>query len=638
MTTQQAKRLTPRTYDEASTQMIAKAGEENVPTCFSRLADHGPACMFGTSGLCCRVCNLGPCRITERNPRGVCGADADTIVARNLLRQIAAGSAAHCDHARHLVLLLQKVASGDAPGYGIHDPKALRRAARRYGILPGRKPNRKLAAQMAELWLGEFTSQHTPMRTFKLAPAARQEKWRKADLVGAGIDRTIVEALHRTVMGVDQEYRSLLAHGLRTALVDGYGGSAIATLASDVLFGTPEPVHSVANLGVLKQHTVNVIVHGHNPAVSEMIAAAARAPEVLAMARNAGAKGLTLAGICCTGHEILHRHGIPLAGGVLQQELAIVTGAVEMMITDVQCCMPGLAEAARHYHTELVTTSEMARSVGFTPEPFDGHDDCGHAKKLLARAISHFGRRDKEKVAIPPQHAPLMAGFSVQAIEKLLGGTLHPLLQSLRSGQLKGIVAIIGCSNPKVEADRYGATLARELIGQDVLVLKTGCAGAAAAREGLLSPATALKKAGVGLRKLYRSFALPPVLHMGSCVNNARLLELGTQLAALAGPGVDLSELPIVAVAPEWISEKVPTIGCYLVASGVDVILGQPLQISGSTNVLESLTNQVRKVLGASFRVCLDPDSAARCAQQLLAERRQLLGGRHVAKMFNGRQ
>ncbi|NLF30510.1 MAG: anaerobic carbon-monoxide dehydrogenase catalytic subunit [Planctomycetes bacterium] len=602
--------------------MIAKAGAEGVPTCFSRLAAHGPPCAFGTSGLCCRVCNLGPCRITRQRPRGVCGADADTIVARNLLRQVAAGSAAHCDHARHMVELLRDLAAGRAEGYRIEDPAALRRAGRLYGLETERKPDLALAGELADVWLAEFTAQDRPMRSLALAPPARRERWRAAGLSAAGIDRTIVEALHRTVMGVDHDYRHLLAHTLRTALADGYGGSAIATMAGDILFGTPRPVESVANLGVLHADRVNVVVHGHNPAVSEKIAQAAGSPEIAALARAAGAAGVNLVGICCTGHEVLHRHGIALAGGVLQQELAIVTGAVEMMITDVQCCMPGLAQAAAGYHTELVTTSDIARTEGFTPEPFDGRDDDGHARRLLARAVSHFRRREAARVAIPSQRAPVLAGFSVQAIRGLLGGSLRPLVERLADGRIRGVAAIIGCSNPKVASDRYAAELVRGLISRDVLVANTGCAAAASAREGLLSPALAVPQAGPGLRQLHEQYALPPVLHLGSCVNNARFLELGAALAAELDGRADLGDLPLVATAPEWISEKVPAIGCYLVASGVDVILGQDLQTTGSPNVEAFLSRHARELLGAGVHVCLDPAGALGRAMELLDSRR----------------
>ncbi len=459
----------------------------------------------------------------------------------------------------------------------------------------------ELAVKLAELLIGEYTSQEDKLRTLKLAPLTRQGVWQKKDVEPEGIDRMIVEAMHRTHMGVDHDYRNILMHAFRLALADGWGGSRIASMVSDVLFGTPTPVRSNANLGILGEHTVNVLVHGHEPALSEMLAAASTDPEIKDYAKKAGAQGITLAGICCTANEILMRHGIPLAGNFLQQELAIVTGAVEMMLIDVQCCMPSLPDVAKAYHTEIVSTSSIAKTIGATSTEFNTDHAYDIAKDLLKRAIDNYRNRDPKKVAIPKHMKPLIAGFSVESIKYMLGGTyrasFRPLNDAIIQGRIKGVVGIVGCNNPKTKLDSYINTLTRELLKENILVLKTGCAAIASAKQGNLTPEAALEFAGQGLREVCEAVGMPPVLHMGSCVDNSRLLEAATEIVAEGGLGDDLSDVPVVGVAPEWMSEKAIAIGCYFVASGIDVILGNPFYISGSKNVSQFLNKDAAQSL-----------------------------------------
>jgi carbon-monoxide dehydrogenase catalytic subunit len=601
-----------------------------VETCFSRLETQRNQCTFGKNGVCCRLCYMGPCRITPKGLRGVCGADADTIVARNYLREVASGTAAHSDHSRHLVLLLKKVAQGRGGSYRIADEPALRHAARLYQIEEHGRTKEAVALDLADLFISEFNGQEEPLATLKLAPARRQAVWRNRKIEPSGIDRMVVESLHRTHMGVDHDYRNLLMHAFRASLADGWGGSRIASIASDILFGTPSPVRSRANLGVLGAKTVNVVVHGHEPALSEMLALASREPEILAEAKAAGAEGLTLAGICCTANEILIRHGIPVAGNFLQQELAIITGAVEMLITDVQCCMPSLPDVARAYHTDIVSTSDIARTIGSAHVPFDEEHALESARALLRRASANFKNRDPRKVAIPKASQPLVAGFSVAAIKYMLGGTyrasFRPLNDAIMQGRIKGIVGIVGCNNPRIKTDSYVNALTRELIQREVIVLKTGCAAIASAKAGLLTPEAALELAGPGFREVCEAIGIPPVLHMGSCVDNSRLLEAATEVVAEGGLGDDLSEVPAVGVAPEWMSEKAIAIGCYFVASGVDVILGHPFHVGGSENVSRFLNEETRELFGASFHVCTDPKEAAEKVMEIINRKRERLG------------
>jgi carbon-monoxide dehydrogenase catalytic subunit len=615
--------------DDASVEMIKKAFSENVDTCFTRGESQQNKCKFGIDGVCCKICHMGPCRITPKAPKGTCGADADTIVARNFLREVAAGASAHSDHGRHLVLQLKHVAEGECGDYKLTDIDALHRIADKFSIPTEGRSDNEIALDLADLFLAEFSSQEEALKTLGLAPENTQKMWDKSDVKPKGIDRMVVECMHRTHMGVDHDYRNLLQHAFRTSIADGWGGSRIATMCGDILFGTPKPIQSSANLGVLEEKNVNIIVHGHEPSLSEMLAAAVNDPEMKEYAKAAGAEGITLAGLCCTANEILMRRGVKVAGNFLQQELAIITGAVEMMIVDVQCVMPSLPEVSGSYHTEVISTSDIAKTIGASHVSFDEDNAYESAKVLIKRAIDNFKNRNADKVYIPDVKKPLVAGFSVNAIKQMLGGsfrsTFRPLNDAIIQGRIRGVVGIVGCNNVKTQTDSYINTLTKELVKRNVLILKTGCAAQASAKAGKMTPETALNEAGKGLREVCEAVGIPPVLHMGSCVDNCRILDAATEIVLEGGLGNALGEVPAVGVAPEWMSEKAVTIGCYFVASGVDVILGQPFHTSGSENVQKYLSEEATKMFGGGFYEIPDPLEAVEKIMELIEAARDNL-------------
>jgi carbon-monoxide dehydrogenase catalytic subunit len=595
--------------------MVQIAARDAVTTVFDRYKAQYPQCKFGTEGVCCRLCHMGPCRITPKAKLGICGADADTIAARNLLREIAAGAAAHSDHGRMLVKTLKLVSEGQGGKYRIADAFRLRKVARRFEIATDGRKDLAIAGDLADFFMTQFAWSDRTNATLGLAPEKRQAVWKKLGIEPHGIDAAIVELLHRTHMGVDHDYRHLIMGGLKCSLADGWVGSVIATLVSDILFGTPKPIRSRVNLGVLAENKVNIIVHGHEPTLSEMLAIAAQDEELLAYARSKGAAGINLAGICCTANEVLMRHGLPIAGNFLQQELAILTGAVELMTIDVQCVMPSLAQVSKCFHTKLVSTSEIAQSVDAEQITFEVANGYEHAVRLIRAAIDNFEKRDPKRVHIPKQSMELVAGFSNETIFQMLGGrfrsTFRPLNDAIIDGRIRGICGIIGCNNPKITVDRAHVRLAEELIKRNVLVLQTGCAAVACAKAGLLVPEAALEKAGATLREVCEAVGIPPVLHMGSCVDNSRILLAATNILSEGGLGEDLSDLPVAGAAPEWMSEKAVTIGHYFVASGLYVVLGQPLYVDGSAKVHKLLCEDMEDLTGGKFEWEPDPVLAA---------------------------
>jgi carbon-monoxide dehydrogenase catalytic subunit len=618
--------INERSIDQAALLLLEKAEWEGIETAWDRLEKQLPQCIFGSRGLCCHNCNMGPCRVDPTNEnipnKGVCGATADTIVARNLLRTIAVGASAHSDHGRHMVETLLLASEGITPDFGIIDENKLRSLASLYGIQRDLKVE-EMAKRVARAIIAEYGTAEKSIRFVERAPKIRQKIWRDLDISPRGIDREIVEALHRTHIGTDADYVSLLLHGLRTSLGDGWGGSMLATDVSDVLFGTPKPIRSKVNLAVLKEDEVNVVVHGHEPTLSEMIVTAAEDPVLLAAAKKEGAKGINVVGMCCTGNELLMRKGVPIAGNFLNQELALVTGAVEVMVVDIQCIMPAVTSVAECYHTEIITTSPKAKIPGATHIKFVEEKALEIAKEIVGKAVKNFKNRLSGKVKIPDNPTEMVAGFSSEAIIDALGGTLDPLIQAIKEGDIRGIAGVVGCNNPKIKHDYNHVNLTKELIKNNILVVETGCAAIANAKAGLMVP-EAVEEAGSGLAKICTSLGIPPVLHMGSCVDCTRILCLTSALAEKMG--VDISDLPVAGAAPEWMSEKAVSIGTYFVSSGFFTVLGTVPPVLGSEAVIKLLIEDIEELLGGRFAVEGDPFKAAELIIQHIEGKRENLG------------
>ena len=575
--TPRKKRRTPEeaSVDPAAQEMLTRADLMEIGTAFSR-ADELAACPIGAVGMCCSLCAMGPCRVTKDGITGVCGATIETVQSRNFVRSVAAGSAAHSDHGRDMAFTLKAVANGEAEGYSIRDIAKLRNVAAEYDIPIEDRAPEEIANDLADLYIEQFGQQRGSIVPIRRAPEKRQKLWNDLGVVPRGIDREVVEALHRTHMGDDQDAAHLLHHAVRTSLADGWGGSMIATDVSDILFGTPAPVLGEANLGVLKDDMVNVVVHGHEPTLSQMMVAASQDPEIIAYAEAAGAEGISLSGVCCTANEILMRQGIPAAGNFLQQELALLTGAVEAMVVDVQCIMQALVGLAERFHTKIITTSPKVKITGATHIEFDEHNALTVAKDILKTAIDNYENR--EETQIPDHKNSLIPGFSHEYINYMLGGSyrasFRPLNDAIISGRIRGVAAIVGCTNPRIQHDSHHVAITEELLKQDVLVVETGCSAIATAKMGFLLGDAGLDRVGPGLQEVCETVGIPPVLHMGSCVDNTRILTVLTQMVAEGGLGDDIDEIPAVGLAPEWMSEKALSIATYCVASGAYVIMG----------------------------------------------------------------
>ena len=617
---------------EAATEKLLETGKKVGADAWQyRAAKQTPHCKFGEQGVCCRICAMGPCRITPKAPRGICGCDVHGIVGRNYLKFTAGGAATHSDHGREICHTLY-CAKPEGP-YKVKDPEKLLRIAKEWGVETEGKDIYDLAHEMAYLGLSEYGKVFGTQNFLKRAPQHTQEIWEREEIAPRAIDREVSCSLHMSHMGCSSLPEALIRQSLRAGLSDGWGGSMAGTEFSDVLFGTPKPIETEANLGVMVAENVNIVVHGHDPSLSEMICEYADDPEMIAYAKEMGAKGITVSGVCCTSNEVAMRRGIPMAGNFLQQENVVLTGACEAIVVDVQCIFPALVPLSKCFHTKFVTTSPIAQMPDAEYIRFNAETAGENAKAIVKMASENFKNRKPELVHIPDMKQKATVGYSVEAIVKTLDGvansqvdemgTTKPLLECITSGVIRGAVAMVGCNNPKVRPDTAHIELMKKMIANDIIIIASGCSAQAAAKAGLMDK-EAKELCGAGLKRVCELADIPPVLHMGSCVDISRMMILAAELAK--DSGLNISQLPVVGCAPEWMSEKAVSIGNYVVATGIDTFLGVDPYVSGSDQIAQLLTEGVRDWVEAAYTVEKDIDKLGDAMIARIEEKRTALG------------
>ena len=625
--------ITVEQMEEATASLLENGKKVGADSWQQRVKNQTPHCGFGEAGTCCRICSMGPCRITPKAPRGICGCDVHGIVGRNYLRFTAGGSATHSDHGREICHTLYNTKEGG--NYTVKDPEKLKRIAQEWGIETEGKDIFDLAHEVAETGLMEYGKPFGVQRFLKRAPEHTQKLWHDAEIEPRAIDREVSQSLHMTHMGCSSLPEALIRQALRAGLSDGWGGSMMGTEFSDVLFGTPKPVDTTANIGVMDKDMVNIIVHGHDPSLSEMVVFYANDPEMIALAKSVGAKGINIAGVCCTSNEVAMRHGIPMAGNFLNQENVVLTGACEAIVVDVQCIFPALGPLSKCFHTKFITTSPIEQMPDSEFIRFSSESAGENAKKIVRTAIENFKNRDPELVNIPQLKTKATVGYSVEAIKSCLDGvtnshvdvtgTTKPLVDVVKSGVLRGAVAMVGCNNPKVRPDTAHIELMKKLIKNDIILIVSGCSAQAAAKAGLMDKA-AKELCGEGLKRVCELVDIPPVLHMGSCVDISRMMILASDIAK--DWGINISQVPVVGCAPEWMSEKAVSIGNYVVATGIDTFLGVDPYTKGSSEVTALLQGEhgIKDWVEANFTVETDIEKLGDKMIEAIEAKRAALG------------
>jgi carbon-monoxide dehydrogenase catalytic subunit len=619
-----------RTACEATQQMLEKARRDGVKLGLDRGYEMKP-CPIGVKSACCKNCYMGPCRLNPSDPYkkvGICGATIDTIMARNLARNVATGAASHNDHGRHILELFRGIIDGRVKDFGIEDTTKLERVAKSIGIEVEGKEVHELATELCDELEKTFSNVDGEMPFTRRAPEATRELWRKEGVMPRGAMLEIMEMMSRTHIGCDQDYENITKQITRTALADGWGGSMVATELSDIMFGTPSPVIADVNMGVLKEDHVNVIVHGHEPAMFEGMMAAVNDSFFTEAAKEKGAKGINLVGMCCSGAEMMSRHGVPHAGNFSSTEAVIVTGAVDAMVVDIQCIKQGLSEVAKCYDTHLITTNPRAKIEGATHIQFNEQDPRKCTDEILSKAIARYATRSMP-IEIPKQIQKGVHGFTHEYIEYMLGGTFRgsysPLNENIINGRIRGVAGVVGCTNPKVKQDYTHVEVVKELIRNDVLVLQTGCSQIALAKAGLLVPEAA-PLAGPGLSEVCEAVGMPPVLGLGSCVDNSRILIAASAMVKAGGLGNSIADLPVAGCAPEWMSEKALAIGQYFVASGVFTVFGIGFPSIKDTKFHNLLFDGLEKQGYGKWGTAADPIEIAQMMIAHIDKKRKQLG------------
>lgn len=617
--------------DPAVREMLLHMEQIGHDTTFDRFDAQKPQCSFGLCGTCCRICNMGPCKITPKSPKGVCGADADLIVARNLLRGAAAGAAQHGMHARELILMLKWAAEGkmDIPIVGEYK---VRQMAEAFGIKTKNRQIKKIAIDLADVLLADLSrTEPDTYQTIKAcAPKERQEVWEKLDILPISAYHEVFEAYHKTGCATDGDWESIMKQFLRCGLAFTFSGVVSTSIATDSLLGVGDRVTSKINIGALKKGYVNIAVHGHLPVLVKEIVKAGYSEKFQKLAKEKGAKGIQFYGICCSGLSAMYRYEgvIPLSNAV-SAELVLGTGALDLWVADVQEVYPAIMDVARCYKTTVVTTSDSARLPGAEHIGFDHHhSNAGQikeiAEKIVMRAIESFEERKGIPVFIPPYEVEAEVGFSLEYLHKQYGG-LKPLADAVREGKVRGIVNMVGCNNPKIMYEKAILDVCDVLLKNDVLIITNGCASFPLMKMGYCQTSEfAYGKCGKGLREFLEKDNMPPVWHVGECIDNTRSSGI---FAGVAGEfGKNLYEMPFAFSSPEWSNEK-----------GIDAALGFRLMgitsyhcveapIFGSPNVIHFLKEATKETLHSSMVVDADPVALGEKIVADMNKKRKTLG------------
>ncbi len=632
----------------STAQMLEKAKADGVTTAFDRANDMKP-CPIGGDAACCKNCSMGPCRLSPKNPYdkvGVCGATYDTIAARNFARMVVAGAAAHTDHGMAMLDLFKEVVEGKITDYEIKDVEKLKYVCEEVGIAlyddeDNPRDIKDLAMDLYHELEKTYTAVEGEIPFAKRVPEKTLEKWRELGIVPRGSMRELMEMMHRTHIGVDQQYENIIRQASRTALSDGWGGSMVATEISDILYGTPKALVAGVDMGYLEENKVNIIVHGHEPNLFESMIDAVNDPANIEKAKAAGAEGIVLLGMCCSGAEVLMRHGIPHAGNFMSTETIIVTGAVDAMAVDVQCIKQALAPLSECYGTKFVTTNPRAHIEGATHVELKEDNPRECVDKIVEMAIDRFKNGRRAKIEIPKNKKLGIHGISHEYVNYMLGGkfrsTYQPLNDNVINGRIRGVAGVVGCTNPRVKHDWVHVELVKELIKNDVLVLQTGCSAISLAKAGLMDP-SAKDLCGPGLKEVCEAVGMPPVLNVGSCVDNSRILIAATEMVRIGGLGESIADLPAAGAAPEWMSEKAISIGHYFVASGVYTIFGVSFPSIEGTKFHKLLMDGLESEWGlGKWDFAADPYEMAKKMIAHIDKKREELGiaGQVERKLFD---
>ena len=590
---------------------------------FERNELQSAKCSFGTAGICCRLCSNGPCRVTDKSPLGVCGANRDTIVARNFLRSVAAGAACYLHVAENAARALQH-------SNGNVSPPALARLAKRLGINSAGRDNAGLAIVVADAVLADlYRPKHEKMRLIeRLAPAKERKRWSEIGLMPGGAKAEVFEAFVKTSTNLNSNATDLLLHCLRLGVITGYYGLVLTNSLNDAILGDPEIRRTDCGLGTINPETLNIAVTGHQQARSMLALERLIDAGLKSAALEAGASGVSVVGLTCVGQDMQSRamaSSIAFsghAGDNYTAEAALMTGAIDLLVSDFNCTIQGLDEIAVEQGIPEVCIDEVAMLPNAVVLPLDG-DWSDTAEMVVGGAAKHFAKRKGVELSLPRTKIKTLTGMTENSLVDFLGGSLDGLLDLIKTGRIRGLAGVLGCSNLKAGHGFLTEGLTRELIKRDILVLSAGCTSGVLGNCGLMD-VDAAGEAGESLAGVCRELGIAPVLNFGPCLGIGRVEQV-TQLAAET-LGIELSQLPVAISAPEWLEEQALADGAFGLAAGFSLHLGTAPAVTGSDLVVEVLTGSIRELTRGVLHIEPDAVKAAEWMSNVIEQKRQALG------------
>ncbi|MCE8424582.1 MAG: anaerobic carbon-monoxide dehydrogenase catalytic subunit [Candidatus Methanoperedens sp.] len=604
--------------------------EDRITNSFDRSDAQGKRCSFCEQGISCQLCSNGPCRIKPGAERGVCGIDADAMAMRNLMFLNTMGTATYTFHAKEVAKTLKATAMGKTP-FHIKDEAKLRNLALKLGI-KSEMGTKEIAIAVADSMIAEINSDSDGelSNVLLFAPKSRIELWRKLGILPGGPLNEVMDATSSTMTNMDGDYVSLAKKAMRLGISCIYGSQIPLEIVQDVLFGTPQPHAVNVDLGIIDPAYVNIAANGHEPFIGAALIKAAHEAKNQETARKAGAKGLHIIGSIETGQELVQRFQmddifVGMIGNWLSIEPALATGGIDVFAMDMNCSPPGMGGYQDKYNTTLVSVSKLINVPGMKYHiVYKPEDVAGQAQKLIDIAIENFKKRKGKVTNQSDKKQNAVIGFSAEACLVALGGTLDPLVDVIKKGTLKGVVALVSCTTLRDGGqDINTLKIARELIKRDILVISAGC-GNAALQVGGLTTLEAKEEAGPGLKAVCELLKIPPVLSFGTCTDTGRITLLVTAVADALG--VDPSALPVAVTAPEYMEQKATIDAIFALAFGLYTHVAPLPPVAGAPRLVKLITQDIEGITGGKIAIETDMVEAANGIEAHIMKKRSGLG------------
>ncbi len=601
-----------------------------LETSHHRVDGQSVKCGFGLQGVCCRLCSNGPCRVTPKAPKGICGATADVIVSRNFLRAVASGSGCYIHIVENTALNLKNTAL--AKGL-IKGEKTLERLCGLFGVTAADKYGKALA--VAEMVLADlYKPEYEKMALVKkLAYTPRYANWEKLGILPGGANAEIVKGVVKCSTNLNSDPVDMLLTCLKLGISTGLYGLTLTNLLNDVMLGEPEIRLAPVGLGVIDPDYINIMITGHQHSCFSYLQDRLTDPDVTAKAVAAGAKGFRLVGCTCVGQDLQLRGAhyeevfVGHAGNNYTSEAVLATGAIDAVLSEFNCTLPGIEPICEALNIKQICLDDVAKKSNAEYMPFIFESRESDSGRIIDAVIASYrARRGEVALNLLPEHGnqDTLTGVSEVSLKDFLGGNWKPLIDLIVSGEIKGVAGVVGCSNLTFGGhDVLTVELTKELIKRDIIVLSAGCSSGGLENCGLMSPAAA-ELAGPKLKAICKKLGIPPVLNFGPCLAIGRLEIVATELAAAIG--IDLPQMPLVLSAPQWLEEQALADGAFGLALGLPLHLGEAPFITGSKVVVDVLTEQMKSLTGG--QVIIDPDavSAADKLEGIILEKRAALG------------